>query len=322
MVAGMANSKEKSSAAKVTKQNRVHSFLVRITVACFSIPGIFSSIACDEKTNIPGQKQTTTFSTSLKPVVETENGSLSGRVSWAGPIPTVEGFSGPISPLSEHASKPRLAWPNPNAPKINSDNKGIENAVVYLDAREHFTSSNANFPPVEVETNHFKMQVNQGGVSSPVGFILLGEGVDFVNKQDFFFTIRARGDAFFSIPLSNKNKPVRKVFTKPGLVTLTTGSGQFWMRSHLFVLNSPHAARCDKDGRFEINDIPTGKHDFKVWIPSWKVMEKEIDAETWEITRLEFTPSPTKKFSTFIKPGSNSSDQITSFELSDLQSQK
>lgn len=313
----MAYSKEKKNRTKA-QNNSACASLIQTAVLCLFV----SCIGCNEKSKPSSTTQTTISSSSLKPKEELNKGSLKGQVFWSGPTPIIEGFNGPISPLSEHADKPRLAWSNPNAPKINSSNKGIEHAVIFLDAPETNDFNKVSFAPAEVETNHFKMQINQDGTSSPVGFVLLGDGVDFVNKQDFFYSIRARGDAFFSIPLSNKNKPVHRVFTKPGLVTLTTGTGQFWMRSHLFVLTHSYAARCDKDGSFEIANLPPGKHDFKIWIPNWQVSEKEIDAETWEITRMEFAPPITKKFSASILPDTATTDQKILFSLSDIQAQK
>lgn len=313
----MTSSKEKSNRSKV-RNNFVYAALIKAAFLCLFISGM----ACNEKSKTPSTTQTTLFSSSLKPKEELNKGNIKGQVFWSGPIPIIESFTGPISPLSEHASKPRLIWANPNAPKINPSNKGIEHAVVFLDVPETNDLNKINFAPAEVETNHFKMQINQDGISSPVGFVMLGDGVNFVNKQDFFYSIRARGDAFFSIPLSNKNKPVNRVFSKPGVATLTTGTGQFWMRSYLFVLTHTYAARCDKDGSFEITNLPPGRHDFKVWIPNWQVCEKEIDAETWEITRLEFVSPTTKKFSASIMPDSTPTDHKINFALSDMQAQK
>ncbi|NBR06719.1 MAG: hypothetical protein EBT92_13225 [Planctomycetes bacterium] len=313
----MAYSKEKNAEFKLLDNFASGSLIKTLLLSLF-----ISGTGCSEKSKTTINSQTTIFSSSLKPKEELSTGSIKGQVFWSGPTPIVEGFTGPISPLSEHASKPRLPWPNPNAPKINPINKGIQHAVVFLDVPETNNLNKISFPPAQVETDNFKMQINQAGTFSPVGFVTVGDGVDFVNKQDFFYSIRARGDAFFSIPLSNKNKPVHRVFTKPGIATLTTGTGQFWMRSHLFVLTHPYAASCDKNGSFEIANLPQGRHDFKVWIPNWRVCEKEIDAETWEITRLEFAPPATKKFSASILPNSAPIDQKIDFALSDMQAQK
>lgn len=49
---------------------------------------------------------------------------------------------------------------------------------------------------------------------------------------------------------------------------------------------------------------------------------KEIDAETWEITRLEFAPPTSKKFSASIRPDSTPTDQKVNFSLSDMRAQK
>jgi len=253
------------------------------------------ALGCSEKIAIPTPTEPTVFSTSLKPKKSTAG--IKGQIVWQGILPTVAGFRAPISPLSEHIGNPRLAWPNPSTPKINPKNNGLENAVVTLESTEPFSINAEGFPPIEVETNQFKMLVKQAGVFSPIGFVRQGDSVNFINRQDFFFSIRARGEAFFSIPLSQKNKPVQRSFPSAGVVTLTSGTGQFWMQSHLIILPHTFATRSDKDGLFEISGLPEGKHNFKVWLPNWQITNQEIDAETWEITWLEFAKDLEKTFS-------------------------
>ncbi|MEZ6063475.1 MAG: carboxypeptidase regulatory-like domain-containing protein [Planctomycetaceae bacterium] len=38
-----------------------------------------------------------------------------------------------------------------------------------------------------------------------------------------------------------------------------------WMRAHWLVLDHPYAAVTDKEGRFEINNLPAGDHEFRIW---------------------------------------------------------
>jgi hypothetical protein len=53
-------------------------------------------------------------------------------------------------------------------------------------------------------------------------------------------------------------------------------------------MQHPWITRCDQDGNFELQNVPEGKQELIVWMPNWNIEDREIDAETWEITRLEF----------------------------------
>jgi len=50
-----------------------------------------------------------------------------------------------------------------------------------------------------------------------------------------------------------------------------------WMRGYWVVLDHPYAAVTDKDGNFEIKDLPVGDHEFKVWHenPGYVVKDKK-----------------------------------------------
>lgn len=227
--------------------------------------------------------------------VEIPGAVLRGRVVWKGPLPAVEGFLGPISSLSEHGGGVRLPWANPNAPRIQGKTKCIENAVVFL-ADEGASHPSWTHPPVAMVTDKFRLQVEQGEYTGPIGFLPRAGAIQLENRQDFFFLIRGRGENYFSLPLLIQGKPLRKTLEKPGITVLTSGSGQFWMRSYLFVTEHPWIARTNAAGEFEIPGLPAGKHHFKLWLPNWQVLDREIDAETWEINRLEFAPAMEKSF--------------------------
>lgn len=211
---------------------------------------------------------------------------VKGKVVWTGAIPRVEGFSAPISPLTEHLDKPKRHWMNPNTPVINPTGKGVGNAVVFL--RHEPIAEPFEFEPARVVTDNFQLRVSQGGVDSKVGFVKTHSQFEILNLQDFFFSLRGRGETFFSIPLASRGKPYARKLEKPGVVTLSSGSGQFWMRSYLFSMQHPWIARCDQDGNFELQNVPEGGQELVVWMPNWNIADREIDAETWEITRLEF----------------------------------
>ncbi len=82
-----------------------------------------------------------------------------------------------------------------------------------------------------------------------------------------------------------------------------------WMRGYWVVVDHPYATVTDKDGNFEIKDLPAGDHEFKVWHenpgylykdkkdPKKGLLAKIIDGETTEVPdiKVEFSALQGKK---------------------------
>jgi hypothetical protein len=73
------------------------------------------------------------------------------------------------------------------------------------------------------------------------------------------------GDAPFN-QLISQDKAVAYQFGKQQNAPVTvTCSIHPWMKGYVFPRDNPYVAVTKKDGTFEINNIPVGKHDFQVW---------------------------------------------------------
>ena len=67
-----------------------------------------------------------------------------------------------------------------------------------------------------------------------------------------------------------------------------------WFRSHVLVLDHPYMAISDENGRFAINDIPSGRWSVRVWHESvgdlnfedWPQGELEINRPTIDMGEL------------------------------------
>jgi len=49
-----------------------------------------------------------------------------------------------------------------------------------------------------------------------------------------------------------------------------------WMKSHWLILDHPYAAITDRQGKFVINNLPAGKHEFVVWHEKFGWLEKSL----------------------------------------------
>jgi hypothetical protein len=62
------------------------------------------------------------------------------------------------------------------------------------------------------------------------------------------------------------------------------------MRAFLFVDDHPYYARTDREGRFELTQVPPGCYEVACWLPNWREARHERDPETGMISRWYFEP--------------------------------
>jgi hypothetical protein len=218
----------------------------------------------------------------------TRTGTVSGHLLWVDEIPTVAPFVSPARPIAELPRGPRRSWPNPNAPRIDPQTRGVKDVAVFLREVSPARSRAWNHPPVRVEMHGYQIHVRQGDQDSRVGFVRQGDAIEMVSADDTFYALRARGAAFFTLPFPNPNAPLRRTLARKGIVELSSGGGQFWMRSYLFVVDHPYHTRTADRGQFSLEQVPEGEYDLVFWLPNWHAEGYDRDPDTTLVTRLRF----------------------------------
>lgn len=219
---------------------------------------------------------------------ETANGTVTGRVTWAGDLPKAPPLRGPVSPLSEQERGPVRDWPNPNAPRIDAQGRGVANAVVFLRGVDPRRARPWDHDAAQVELRDYQIHIVQDKTDGPYGFVRRGDAITMASKQDVFHALRGRGAAFFAYTFPAPPSPRRRVLDHAGVVELSSAAGQFWMRAYLFVDDHPYYARTDADGRYRLPLVPAGDYELVCWMPHWREAGHEIDADTRFITCLDF----------------------------------
>jgi hypothetical protein len=221
-------------------------------------------------------------------------GSIAGRVTWEGAVPQVPPFRAPVSPLSEQPIGPKLLWPNPHAPVVDVKSGGIAGAVVFLRGVDPARSRPWNYAPVCVAVRDCRFHVLQGDSDTLTGFVHRGDNVTIVSEDDRFQSVQARGAAFFTLTLPDRDCPHERVLDQTGVVELSSNAGQFWMRAHLFVADHPYLTRTDAQGHFSLEGVPPGDYEIGCWLPDWHEATHERDGETALYSRMTFRPSVVK----------------------------
>lgn len=212
-------------------------------------------------------------------------GTITGHVIWDG-----EALAAKELVVRSIAYNPRLferpaCFTTPNFPGIDAKTKGVANAVVYLKSIDPRRSRPWDHANVRVEFRDRQLSILQGNVRSNVGFVRKGTSIQIANSDGEYHILRARGAAFFGMPLVDANKTHERTLSTAGIVDLTCGAGYYWLSSHLFIVEHPYYARTDVSGRFTLEGVPAGAYEIVCWLPNWRVVREERDPETADVAR-------------------------------------
>src|SRR5437879_4720008 len=153
-------------------------------------------------------------------------------------------------------------------------------AVVYLDGA---------FPK---PTSPSTKQVAQKDLAfvPPLLPVQVGAKVEFPNLDDTYHSIFSYSPAkrFDLGRYRPEERPIpSEIFDKAGLVTLRCDIHEH-MRGLILVLNTPHFAMTDADGRFRLSRLPAGHYTLKAWIDSETTRERSVQLTGGETLHVDF----------------------------------
>lgn len=237
-------------------------------------------------------------------------GSIQGRVTWVGELPRVPPFQVRGNPLAPSTHGRRAQVPNPNAPRIDQETRGVADAFVFLEGGSD-TPSSWPHPPVRVELRDRQFTVLQGARQGRVGIVRRGDVVEFCSHDSHYHSVRLRGASFLSVCLPDPDQSVKVKLERAGVVELISGAGHYWMRAYLLVSESPACAITDAHGHFTLPQVPAGEREVTCWLPNWAVARQERDPETGVATRLDFDPGLRVTKPCAIRPGATFGVDLT-----------
>jgi carboxypeptidase family protein len=88
---------------------------------------------------------------------------------------------------------------------------------------------------------------------------------------------------------------VRRPLTRPGMIHFTCDVGHTWMSAYVSVTDHPFQTVTDAYGEYQIDDIPPGTYNVRVWHEELGTREHPVTIEPGGVARLEFTypvPAP------------------------------
>ena len=113
--------------------------------------------------------------------------------------------------------------------------------------------------------------------------------VEFPNLDDTYHSIFSYSPAkrFDLGRYRPEERPIpSEVFDRAGLVTLRCDIHEH-MRGLILVLNTPHFAMTDPDGRFRLRGLPSGQYRLKAWIDSRTTLEQPVELKSGATVHLD-----------------------------------
>jgi len=213
------------------------------------------------------------FEDSAPATQEEPTGSIAGHVWWVGKPPIFPNIGD---------------YPNPNVPRVVPESGAVAGALVMLESDTAMANPKAR-PPVRVEIDREQIHLIQtDGRTSRIALVNVGDEVEFVSRDESLHVLSARGAAFFGLAFPESGKSIRRRFTKPGLVELSSGAAKFWHRAYIWVCPHSHFALTDTEGRYALPNVPAGEYRLIAWHPNGSIARTDRDPNTGMILRHHF----------------------------------
>jgi len=151
-------------------------------------------------------------------------------------------------------------------------------AVVYLEG---------SFPKRSASVEKQMLQKNLNFVPALLP-VQVGTKVTFPNLDDTYHNIFSFSPAKrFDLGRYRADEtPIPSVvFDVPGLVTLRCDIHEH-MRALILVLDTPHFAMSDSEGRFRLSGLPAGHYTLKAWISSKTTLERPVELASGSTLRV------------------------------------
>ncbi len=196
---------------------------------------------------------------------------------------------------------------------VNEANKGLANAIIFLEKRPGNIKPELAAPPTE------PVLFDQKGCRflPHVLVVQIGQPLMVVSDDPIphnTHTRPKRNPEFNKLIAANERAGVPCVYKKPesGPISVVCDL-HTWMKAYHFPIDHPYAAVTDKEGHFKIEGLPAGKHSFNIWHESApggaQLLERKLQI-TIEVDKearkdLSYGPSKFASVPQFDGPRSN-----------------
>jgi hypothetical protein len=205
---------------------------------------------------------------------EEQKGSLKGKIVLSGAPPPRESIEVKTDPNVCGLTFQEESF-------INSENKGVKNAVISLKSKSSSRSPLYLADTVDITSKNCRLEP----------FVSMGhlqESVNIKNLDSILHVLQfsKKDQALFTLPLSAGGNIIKK-FNESGVIKVKCLIHPF-MKSVIAVMDTPYYVLSDHDGSFQLPEIEPGKYLLSIWHESFGSLEKEIEIAPGRTLNLSF----------------------------------
>jgi len=188
-----------------------------------------------------------------------DGGTIAGRVVFVGPIPV-------LPPLT--ITKDQDICGTTAASQVllvSTENRGVKDTVIALEGISQGKATPASQPTLD----------NRSCTMTPrVQAVMLGTEMIIQNSDPFLHTTRGRlpdSKQAFNLVFPRGTSPKEQKIRFPGVITVTCDTHGH-MRAYILSFDQPYFAVTDENGRFHIEQVPSGSYTLKAWHEGWQIV--------------------------------------------------
>jgi len=195
----------------------------------------------------------------------TDGGTISGTVKWSGPEP--RGLDVAVNKDPEICDPDSHKTINLERMVMGPDG-GVANTVVFL---KNISSGKAmSLPEIRRSLDQKHCRYEPHILLVPQSAMLAMQSSDHV-----LHTVHMEGAATFNVAFPFTDRVITRQMDTPGIVNLQCNGGHVWMNAELMVAPHPYYAVTDRDGKFELTDVPPGTYQVVAWHEGWRVLGRK-----------------------------------------------
>ncbi|MHB8481389.1 MAG: carboxypeptidase-like regulatory domain-containing protein [Nitrospiria bacterium] len=238
----------------------------------------------------------------------TNGGSVRGKVTLKGPIPSPRVFPVGIYPFSYFCKKISDGGNNVLLDEffVGADG-GMKDAIVtvqnvqkgkpFPDLKASMIAVDCMFHPGEASESEYNVVQPDKTIhhEHPLVTVLENhESISLINKDPIIHNMQVfqneKGNIILNTPLPVSNEPRGGIlnFEKGNkIIHMICGMHEF-MQSWAYVIDNPYYTNTKKDGDFLIDKLPPGTYKVVVWHPHLKPISREVTISANQSTEVNF----------------------------------
>ena len=130
--------------------------------------------------------------------------------------------------------------------------------------------------------------------------------LEMKSSDPVLHTVHMEGAATFNVAFPFTDRVITREMDTPGVVHLQCNGGHVWMNAEAMVVPHPYYAVTDRDGKFQLTDVPAGDYQVVAWHEGWRVLGRKTTLDVFSqksIPRAVFSEPRTWEQTVKLHPG-------------------